>query len=684
MMLPLPEKHLITVKSKYKTEMQKLHLLFICLFVAFGSFAHEDENDPVVLTIDGEGIHESEFLYIYTKNNPNPSFKKKDLDAYMELFINYKLKVKEAERLGYDTIPKLQNELAQYRKQLALPYMIDKEKNEKLIEEAYYRTENELRASHILIRVQPNSKPEDTLKAYNRIMALRDRIIAGEDFSKVAGSKGGSEDPSVKMNKGDLGYFSALQMVYPFEETAFSTKVGEISMPVRTKFGYHIINPVDFRKAKGKMKAAHIMVLCPHDASKSDVTAAEEKINEIHAKLVEGADFTEMAKKFSDDQSSKAKGGALPEFGAGAKQRMVPEFEIAAFGLDKDGDFSKPFRTGYGFHIVMRKSLTPVPSYEDMYRELKLKVEKDQRAQKTKNSFVNKLRADYGFNDAEAQKLLPMFYADMTPEIFRGPWKGLKSDAHDGDILFSFKDQFYTVKDFETYLMNLQNKGKARAINEFVDEQFDIWSQQKLLEYEDSKLEEKYADFRALIQEYRDGILVFEIMQNEIWNKASSDTLGIKKYYEAHKGDFTYPVRYQGELYKCIDKATANQVTELAKSDTLSFGQIQDIVNENSQLNLIVKKHVFNSETTEAFKKGKKGKKVRKFKTGINKAFAKDGSYYVFKVTEIMQPRNREFKEAKGLVTAAFQNQMEKDWLEGLRKSHTIEIHHDALYAVGD
>ena len=658
-----------------------LKLLLLGLLFAGISFGHNDPEDPVVLTIDGEGIHASEFLYIYTKNNPNPSFKKADLDEYLELFINYKLKVKEAENLGYDTIPKLNKELSNYRKQLAMPYMIDKEQSEKLIEEAYYRTEYEVRANHILIRIKPNATPEDTLKAYNEIMALRERIMNGEDFNVVAKGKGGSQDPSVVCNGGDLGYFSAMQMVYPFEEAAFTTKVGEVSMPIRTKFGYHIVQPTDLRKAKGKIKAAHIMILAGLDASKEQIVEAEKKINEIYEQLQNGEKFEDLAKKYSEDQTSKTKGGILPDFGAGAKSRMVPEFEEAVFALTEDGQYSKPIKSCYGWHIVKRVELTPVPSYDKMYREMKLKVEKDIRAQKTRQSFINKLKNEYGYKDENAQKLLSLFYDNMGEEIFMGRWKGLPKDVNKDEVLFSFKDLFYTVGDFEKHLLSFSNAGTPRPVKDFVDEQYEIWSNLKLTEYEDSKLEEKYPEFKSLIQEYRDGILVFEIMQNEIWNKASSDSAGIMDYYKAHREDFKYPLRYKGELYKCKDKATAEKVYELAQVDTLSYGIIQEMVNEESTLNLTVKTHTFNSETTEAFKKGKK---TRKFKKGVNKIYEYGGEYYVFKVTEVLQPRLREFEEAKGLVTAAYQNELEKEWLKSLREKHTIEIHHDALYAVGD
>lgn len=659
--------------------MKKIQFLLLGLLITAASFAHDDEKDPIVLTIDGEGIHKSEFLYIYTKNNPNPSYKSADLDEYMELFINYKLKVKEAENLGYDTIPKLNTELATYRKQLSQPYMVDKNKNEKLIKEAYDRTITEVRASHILIRLIGTPTPVDTLNAYNKCMAIKKRIEGGEDFGAVAAST--SEDPSAKTNQGDLGYFSALQMVYPFEQAAFTTNVGEVSDPIRTRFGYHLIKVVDQRKANGRIKTSHIMILSNAETSDPEKKIAEEKIKEIHSLLLAGEDFAALATKYSDDQSSKSKGGLLPEFGAGSKQRMVPEFEAAAFALKNDGDFSEPIQTPYGWHIIKRMEMTPVASYDDMYRELKLKVEKDMRAQTTKNAFLDNLKKEYGYSEKDAAKCLTYFKEVTKEAMTSNSWKGLSDKSHNEEVMFSFKDQFYTVADFEAFILGMKTSAINIPMADFMQAQFDGWTRRTLMSYEDSQLESKYPEFKSLIQEYRDGILVFEIMQNEIWTKASQDSVGIMKYYDAHQNDFTYPVRYDGELYKCKDKSTAGTVVEYIETDTMTYGQIQELVNKNSQLNLTVKKHIFNSETTEAFKKGKK---IRKFKKGVNKTFVMNDEYYVFKVNEVLQPRNREFKEAKGLVTAAYQNQLEKEWLANLRKSHKIEIHKDALYAVGD
>lgn len=680
---------------------QKLKLtLFACL-ISMISSAQDQAKDPVIMTIDNAPVYLSEFIYIYTKNNPCVSYDKEALDAYMKLFINYKLKVKEAERLGYDTIPKLINELAQYRNQLSLPYMIDKEKNEALIKEAYDRTANEVRASHIMIRLKSEASPKDTLAAYEKAMAIRNRLLAGEDFATVA--KSSSEDPSAAMNAGDLGYFHALIMVYPFEDAAYKLNVGEFSMPVRTSFGYHIIKLTDKRPAKGKMVASHIMILTDKNMGPEDMAKAEQKINDIYVMLQGGAVFEELAGKYSEDQSSKGKGGRLPEFGAGTKQRWVPEFEAAAYALTEDGQYSAPVKSPYGWHIIKRISLTPVGTYEEMYRELKLKVERDMRAETTKASFITSLKTSYNYVDY-SNKFLGMFYNTMGPEIFSASWKGLEDHANDHEVLFTFADKSFTVLDFENYLISAQTTQRSEDMEVFIRRHYDLFVRAELLKYEDSMLESKYPEFKSLMQEYRDGILVFDVMQNEIWNKASKDTAGIRAYYNAHRADFKYPIRYRGDLYRCIDKETAERVVGYLESDTMDYAKIQQAINTTSELTLIIKRNTFNSETTDWMKIEKKAKassagegadpckktkapkppKIRVFKTGTNKMFVYKDEYYVFDVEEILAPREREFSEAKGLVTAAYQAELETKWLEELKTRYTIVVNNDVLYGLSE
>ena len=659
--------------------MKKIHLFL--LGTLFSAAVIAQDNDPVVVTIEGEQVRASEFLYIYLKNNDKPSFDKDSLDSYMQLFINYKLKVKAAKDAQYDTIPRLKSELEQYRKQLSLPYLTDEKKNEKLIEEAYQRTITEVRASHILIRLGEDPSPKDTVAAYGRCLNLRNRILAGESFADVARGPMGSEDPSVTMNGGDLGYFTALQMVYPFEDAAFKLSIGDVSMPVRTKSGYHLIYLADKRPSKGMIETAHILITTSTDAEAEELAKAEQKINEIYAKLQAGESFEDLATKYSDDQSSKAKGGLLPIFGSGAKQIMVPDFEAAAYALPNDGAYSKPFKTIFGYHIVKRIQLIPVPSYEALHRELKLRVERDIRAETTRASFIEDLKKSYNYT-TNAPQLIGIFSNTVGDEIFFGKWKGLKDHSHDTDILFEFKDNVVTIGEFEKYILATQTKTRKIDKDVFFMGLMDNMVAERILAYEDTQLERKYPEFKSLMQEYANGILVFEIMQDEIWKKASKDTAGIRAYYEAHRSDFLYPVRYDGDLFSCNTKATAKGVTKLLKAG-VSVDEIVKQMNQTSQLNVKAKSQIFNSETTEAFKITKKGKVSTKiFTTGINKAYVNEDVYYVFRVKEVLAAREREFSEAKGLVTAAYQNQMEAEWLAQLRKKYSIQINEEALHSL--
>ncbi len=652
-------------------------IAFISSSICFG------QNDQVILSINSENVRQSEFMYIYTKNNPEPSYNQDSLDDYMELFINYKLKVHEARRLKYDTIPRLVKELSEYRDQLSLPYMVDQELNEALIKIAYDRTINEVKASHILVNIPQNPSAKDTMGAYNKIMQARQDVYDGMTFADAA--KKYSDDPSAATNNGNLGYFTAFQMVYPFEEAAFKTAKGDVSMPIKTRFGYHIIWVENIRASLGKVQSAHIMIISNDKQTKEDQDKAKKKIDEIYAELEGGGNFEDLAKKYSEDNSSRNKGGLLPLFGAGTKQRMVPEFEDAVFGLAKDGDYSKPVKTSYGWHIIKRISVSPVPTYEEMYRELKLKVERDVRAKSTQTTFINSLKKEYAFH--EHRGLLKMVIEQIDESVYNAEWDGMSGADTLGREIMSFAGKQYTLAMFSEYIVRSQSKGPARLpFPEYINIAYDRFVIEKIKEYEDAQLESKYPAFKSLIQEYRDGILVFEIMQNEIWNKASKDSVGIEKYFNEHRDDFLYPQRYDAVLYRCKDKESVSKVLELIDIDTLKYGQIQQEVNKDSELNCFAKKHIFNSETTESFKIYKKGKfkKLRKFKVGINKTYEHEGEYFVLDVNEILAPRKREFNEARGLVTAAYQNQMEREWLKALRTQYEIAIKTEVLYNLED
>ncbi|MDP4637701.1 MAG: peptidyl-prolyl cis-trans isomerase [Crocinitomicaceae bacterium] len=650
--------------------MKKQLLIVLSLILSFGALA---QKDPVLLEINGKPVTKSEFLQIYLKNNNDPKYDKVSLDEYLELFKKFKLKVAEAEALGYDTIPKLKKELNGYRKQLALPYLIDSAKNEALVKEAYDRTKNEVRASHILIRLESNASPADTLSAYNRIMSLKKRIENGEAFENVAKGKNGSDDPSAANNGGDVGFFTAFQMVYPFEDMAYNTPVNNISEPFRTRFGYHILKVTDKRPARGTIKTAHIMVAVSKDASKDDIQAAEKKINELHEKLKAGENFEALASDHSDDPSTSNKGGVLPQFGTGTTTRMVPVFEDVAFSLKNDGDFSSPVRTEYGFHIIKRLEWKDVQAFTEMKKELQGRVNKDERSKKTQDSFVSKLKNEYGYKDY-SKKALKWFIKNIDSTYYVGKWNADKLKSN--KPVFTLGKEKFTQQQFADYMeVNFRNvrKDDAKVV---IKQQFLAWEKEAILASEEGKLAGKHPEFKALVNEYHDGILLYEIMTDKVWNKAMKDTTGLREFFNVNRSKYMWGNRVDAVVYECLNMDIANEVTKMLKNDTINSKHVLDKINKDSELNLRVRTNKFDKEST-SFLKG------RDMKIGLNKAFELDGKFYIIKVTELLDPKEKEFSEAKGAATSDYQNYLEKNWLEELAKKHAIKINYDVLYSLG-
>lgn len=650
--------------------MRKITLVAFSFLFSLGLSA---QVDPTIMTINNKKITQSEFLQIYLKNNPDPQYDKASLDEYMELFTKFKLKVAEAEALGYDTIPKLVKELDGYKNQLALPYLVDSAKNESLIKEAYDRTKNEIKASHILIKLNPSASPEDTLLAYNKIMALKKRIDNGEDFAMVAMGKDGSEDPSVTSNGGNLGYFTAFQMVYPFEDAAYNTPVGKLSNPFKTRFGYHIVKVTDKREARGTITTAHVMVSVSKTAASEAVEAAEAKIKEIYDLLQKGESFEDLVERYSDDPSTNKAKGVLPAFGTGATTRMVTEFEEAAFELKNDGDYSNIVRTDYGYHIIKRISLAPVPNFEEMKNVLESKVAKDERSKSTQDSFVAKLKKEYGYKD-KTKKTLKWFVDNVDSNYYKGNMdiSSLKSN----DALFIMDGKEFKQQDFAKFIQFQGRRSQQEDPKTVVAKQYKVWEKQTILDYEESKLASKYPAYKALTSEYHDGILLYEIMSDKVWNKAMKDTTGLKEFYESNKANYQWGKRISATIYECNSAKVADDVFKLAKIDTMSASKITRQINKESELNVRDKAGKFELEKI-SYLNG------RSLNPGLNAPFEVEGKFYVVNVSEILAPMQKEFNEAKGSITSDYQTHLEKEWLKELKVKHPITINSEALYSVG-
>ncbi len=632
------------------------------------------QKEPVVMTINDKPVTKAEFLQIYTKNNPSPSFDKDSLDRYMQLFEVFKLKVAEAEALGYDTLPRLQKELEGYKKQLALPYLIDSVQNQAMVQEAYNRTSTEVRCSHILIKLDPNASPKDTLDAYNRLLGLKARIEKGEDFAAVAKSKLGSEDPSVVNNGGDLGYFTAFQMVYPFEEKAYTTPVGSISEPFRTRFGYHILKVTDKRAARGTIKVAHLMISTGREASTETRQNAEKKINEIYDSLSTGASWEKMVNAYSEDANSVKKSGELPAFGSGTSQRMVLEFEDAAFGLKRVGEISKPVKTQYGYHIIKLIEWTPVKSYDLLRRELQAKVNKDERSKITQDSFVQKLKQQYNYA-YKADNGLAWFEQQIDSTFFMGKWKA--SSLKSNKTLFVLGGQKFKQQEFAKYVEKNFRTVRKDAPAVVVKQLYTQWEKNQILAYEEALLPTKYPAYKALVQEYHDGIILYEIMQDQVWNKAVKDTAGLRAYFMENRSKYVWSQRLDATIYECKDEHIAVQVYGmLVSADTVTSKEVLEVINKDSELNLKVRMNKFEVAQTPYLKD-------RNFTQGLNPVYSMDGKWYVVKVSAVLAPGPKEYNEAKGLATSDYQTYLEKKWLEALRLKHKIVINEDVLYQIG-
>ncbi|MEJ6492597.1 MAG: peptidylprolyl isomerase [Flavobacteriales bacterium] len=650
--------------------MKNIFLFILALGLTFNLFG---QTDAIIMEIDGKPVTKSEFLQIYLKNNNDPKYDKETMDEYMELFRKFKLKVAEAEALGYDTVPRLKKELEGYRKQLATPYLTDSSMNQIMVKESYDRVSEEIRASHILLRLNPDVIPKDTLLAYNRLIKMRKEIMDGKDFEMVAKGKSGSEDPSVKDNGGDLGYFTAFQMVTPFEDAAYTTPIGEVSMPIRTKFGYHIIQVVDKRPARGTITAAHIMV------TKGDNSGAEEegssasakkKIDEIYMRLKNGEDFEGLAKQFSDDPSTNSKGGVLPTFGSGTTTRMVTNFEDAAFSIQEDGGICEPIQTQYGWHIIKRLNLVPLASFDKMKKELENRVSRDDRAKRTQDSFVKKLKQDYSYK-AKSVRRVNYFKNVIDSTYFAGEFKA--DQVKKNKLLYKIDGQKIRQSEFAGFLAKTYRTQPQQSVETLVDNQYKEFEKSQILGYEESKLEMKYPAFKSLMQEYHDGILLYEVMSDKVWNKGMKDTTGLKTFFENNREDYMWGARYDAMVYECLNMDVAKQVSDMTKNDTITSKHVIDKINAESQLNLSVKTNKFEVDKTPFLTNAN-------LKKGINPVYSFEEKYYVVKVENILPAGMKELNETRGAVTSDYQNYLEKEWLMEIEKKHPVIIYTEVLY----
>ncbi|WP_161890060.1 peptidylprolyl isomerase [Pontibacter russatus] len=542
-----------------------------------------DSQEPAIATLGTQPVSTSEFRYVYEKNNGGneDAYTRQSITDYLNLYTNFKLKVMEAERMGLDTTTAFKRELEGYKEQLAQPYLTEKSVTEKLVQEAYERMKQEVNASHILISLAPDAAPEDTLAAYNRAQELRKRALAGEDFGKLAQEN--SQDPSAAENKGDLGYFTALQMVYPFEDAAYETPVGGISMPVRTRFGYHLVKVNDKRQAQGEVRVAHIMVRATPGIPKADSLAAKQRVDAIYKRVQRNEDWDRLAAEFSEDANSAGNGGELPWFGTG---RMIPSFEEAAFGLQKPGDVAPPVLTPYGWHIIKLIEKRGLPPFEDMEQNLRNRIAKDSRSELNKAAFLKRIKAENQFTENAEAKAAAI--AKATNDLLQGKWAYDGADKTQEQTLFTIQGKPYTVGSFWKYALEAQQPRTGGSAAHAMNLLYDAYVDKSLMEYEKANLEKKHPDFRMLVQEYHDGILLFQMMDDNVWAKAIEDSVGLKNYFEQNREKYRWGPRVQATVISAANEALLQQAQEqLSKRRyPVNFAQLTDILFEQNKATL--------------------------------------------------------------------------------------------------
>ena len=514
-------------------------------------------------------ISPEEFLYVYNKNNLNKdsTFNRRDAEEYLELFINFKLKVKEARSLGMDQEESFKTELEGYRKQLAKPYLTESKVTDQLVKEAYERLQYEISASHILLRLNPSAEPEDTLKVYKKILEAKERILQGSPFEAVAGEI--SEDPSAKTNGGKLGYFSAFQMVYPFETAAYQTPVGSISKPVRTRFGYHILKVHDKRPSRGKVKVSHIMIRSNEGMSQEVKENNKRKIDGIYDRLMDGEEWNSLCNQFSQDLSSGKKGGQLPWIGTGS---VDPVFENAAFGLKNPGDISWPTLSPYGWHIIKLDQKKGNEPFEDVAGQLRQRIEKDSRSDLNKKVLINRLKKEnnyVAFPD-NVEKVIAL--ADSS--LLQGEWK-INDDHPLVDItMFTLKEDTIRADSFFHFLAAKQRPRSGASPAMIMKSYFGQFEEQTLVAFEEAHLADKYEDYRMLLKEYHEGILLFELMDQRVWSKAMKDSVGLVSFFDENRKKYVWKERAEAVIVDASGMEALNDIRTLKINSKFAINTI--------------------------------------------------------------------------------------------------------------
>ena len=638
-----------------------LLFLFILLFSS-------GLSAQTLFTVDGTAVSKEEFLKAFTKNNTGVTPTEKAYRDYLELYIRYKLKVKAAYAAQLDTLPAQRTELQNFRSQVADAYMKDQESMDRLVREVSVRGQKDIRLAHIYIALPKNATPVDTLRAYERAMTAYNELKKGKKFGEVAIAF--SDDPRAKMNKGEIGYITVFSLPYELENLAYSLAPGQWSKPYRSKGGYHIFKNDGERKALGRIKVAQILLSFPPGASAAVREQVRVKADSIYRVLVGGGDFAALARAYSSDNLSFQNGGEMPEFGIG---HYDSAFEAVAFGLDRDGAISRPLETEFGYHIIKRLSRKPFPSKLDeaAMAGLRQQVLNDPRVEISRQALYNRIYQETGFQRA------PIPEGDLrafTDSAFRNPGYSSYGSLSNSTMVFSFSQRAYTIKEWMDFARAIRPTRAGSGLSD--KDLFQRYIERTAMDYYRSHLEQYNKDFAFQLNEFKEGNLLFEIMQRKIWDKASADSSGLARYYEAHKGKYWWNASADALLFTCNSSGTAEALKARLMARPVSGWRVSAdsmgaaIQADSGRYELAqIPGTAFGAPVAQTFTEF----------TG-NKADNTVSFAYILTVYNNREPRS--YHDARGFVINDYQGWLEEQWVAGLRKEYPVKIDEQVFKAL--
>jgi peptidyl-prolyl cis-trans isomerase SurA len=608
-----------------------------------------------------------DFLRAYNKNNTKSAANKaKSISDYLDLYIKSRLKIREAYERGYDTLPQIKNEVDNLRAQIIENYMSDPVTVNRLSKEAFQRSLKDIHVAHIFISFKKADGSMDTIAARNKKDEIMKRLQKGDDFLQVAQQS--SDDPSAKTNKGDMGYITVFTLPYEFENIIYAIPAGKYSAPYRSKIGYHIFKKLGERKAVGKIKAQQILLAIPPGADDAAKKQLELRADSLYKRIMAGEDFAKLAVAYSNDYVSAASGGNLPDIEVG---QYDPVFENVLWSLPKDGAVSKPFYTSHGWHIVKRISIKPVvtdANNKSNQKELQQRITADGRWKVSNKLIYLKVINKAGFKKSDYKEAV--LWA-LTDSLLDYKPLGIGSAMNLSSVLFKIDDTVIKVSDWIAYAQTNRHKTDGSGTKPY-EQLMDEFVHASMFNYYRDHLEDFNDDFRNQMAEFRDGNLFFEIMQEEIWNKAQSDSAALLSLYEKNKRKYNWNQSADAVVFFCSDQDIAKTIFEKIKKNPADWRNITEA--ESEKVVADSSKYEWNQIPNMNKMVPKEGMITTPL---VNKNDNTASFAYIIKVYQ--QPMQRSFDEAKGLVINDYQAQLEDEWIKALMKKYPVVINQKVL-----